>query len=94
MKYAPAGYSNLYGEAGAIVGNPQLALWHSFKNQAPGDPAHNEGKAGWMYGVRQYGMHTLLVYLTDVGNVNRYKLLCDFLESLIVYDDPCQVHHH
>ena len=24
-------------QAGAIVGNPQLALWHSFSNEAPGD---------------------------------------------------------
>ena len=25
-----------------------------------------EGRPGWMYGVRQYGMHTLLTYLTEV----------------------------
>ena len=25
-------------EAGAILGNPQLALWHSFANEAPEDP--------------------------------------------------------
>ena len=24
-------------QAGAILGNPQLALWHSFNNEAPGD---------------------------------------------------------
>ena len=25
-------------QAGAIIGNPQLALWHSFANEAPEDP--------------------------------------------------------
>ena len=25
-------------QAGAIIGNPQLALWHSFANEAPDDP--------------------------------------------------------
>jgi len=25
-------------EAAAITANPQLALWHSFSNEAPGDP--------------------------------------------------------
>ncbi|MHC5109407.1 MAG: hypothetical protein ACYTHJ_05970 [Planctomycetota bacterium] len=50
-------------EAGAIIANPQLALWHAFDNQAPGDPTD------WLYQVRQYGMHTLLYYLTEVGGV-------------------------
>ena len=27
-----------HGQAGAIIGNPQLALWHSFANEAPEDP--------------------------------------------------------
>ena len=39
--------------AAAIVGNPQLALWHSFGNQAPDDPSSSDGRPGWMYGVRQ-----------------------------------------
>ena len=67
------------------MGNPQLALWHSFSNEAPEDPNVGEvaaaagvhctavqagdGRAGWMYGVRQYGMHTLLMYLTEVGHM-------------------------
>lgn len=31
---------NLFHESfpGAITANPQLALWHSFGNEAPGDP--------------------------------------------------------
>ena len=50
-------------EAGAIIANPQLALWHSFDNEAPGDPTD------WYYQVRQYGMHTLLFFLTEVRGV-------------------------
>merc|ERR1711962_1612326 len=60
-----------YVEAGAIVGNPQLALWHSFSNEAPGDFGSTEGRPGWMYGVRQYGMHTLLTYLTEVAGIDK-----------------------
>ncbi|MEM7587231.1 MAG: hypothetical protein AAF560_27825 [Acidobacteriota bacterium] len=48
-------------EAGAIIANPQLALWHAFDNGAPDDPID------WYYQVRQYGMHTLLFYLTEHG---------------------------
>ncbi len=47
----------------AITGNPQLALWHSFSNEAPGDPTD------WLYQVRQYGMHTYLFFLTEVAGV-------------------------
>ena len=60
-----------YVTAGAIVGNPQLALWHSFSNEAPNDPGAHDGRAGWMYGVRQYGMHTLLSFLTEVKGVDK-----------------------
>lgn len=52
-------------EAGAIVANPQLALWHSFSNEAPGDPTD------WLFQVRQYGMHTWLYYMTVVAGVPR-----------------------
>ena len=62
---------NLYVEAGAIVANPHLALWHSFQNHAPNDPASDAGRPGWMYGVRQYGMHTYLMFLTEVMGVDR-----------------------
>ena len=62
---------NTFVEAGAIIGNPQLALWHSFQNHGPNDPASNAGRPGWMYGVRQYGMHTLLWFLTKVKKVDR-----------------------
>ena len=58
-------------EAGAIIANPQLALWHSFNNQAPEDPASDAGRPGWMFGVRQYGMHTLLWFLTNFKGVDR-----------------------
>jgi len=62
---------DMYVEAGAVIGNPQLALWHSFSNEAPGDFGSAEGRPGWMYGVRQYGMHTLLTYLTEVAGIDR-----------------------
>ena len=51
-------------EAGAIISNPHLALWHSFSNQAPGDPVD------WMFQVRQYGMHTYLYYLAEYAQVS------------------------
>ena len=55
---------NLYVEAGALVENPQLTLWHSFSNEAPGDPTD------WMYQVRQYAMHAYLYFLTEVSGVD------------------------
>lgn len=57
------GYLHAFVEAGAILANPQLSLWHSFGNEAPGDPTD------WNYQVRQYGMHTLLYYLVEVADV-------------------------
>jgi len=51
-------------EAGAITANPHLALWHSFENEAPGDPRD------WLFQVRQYGMHTYLFFLTEVAGVD------------------------
>ena len=50
-------------EAGALVLNPQLALWHSFSNRAPGDIVT------WLYEVRQYALHGLLFYLTEIEGV-------------------------
>jgi len=50
---------NTFIEAGTIYANPHVALWHSFSNEAPGDPKD------WFFQVRQYGMHLLLYYLTD-----------------------------
>jgi len=55
---------NAFIEAAAITANPQLALWHSFGNEAPGDPTD------WFYQVRQYGMHTLLYYLVQEESVD------------------------
>jgi len=68
----------LFVEAGAILANPHLALWHSFNNHGPNDPASNEGRPGWMYGVRQYGMHTYLTYLTEEADVARNILTDGF----------------
>ena len=34
---------------------------------------HSDGRAGWMYGVRQYGMHSLLIYLTTVRHLADYS---------------------
>lgn len=55
--------ADAFVEAGAIGANPQLTLWHSFSNEAPGDPTD------WLYQVRQYGMHTYLFFLTNVAGV-------------------------
>jgi len=68
----------LFVQAGAILANPHLALWHSFNNHGPNDPASNEGRPGWMYGVRQYGMHTYLTYLTEEADVERNILTDGF----------------
>ena len=57
------GHVDAFIEAAAITANPQLALWHSFNNEAPGDPTD------WYYQVRQYGMHTLLYYLVEEADV-------------------------
>lgn len=59
-------------EAGAIDGNPHLALWHSFSNEAPGDPTD------WMFQVRQYGMHTYLYYLTEEAGLSRDIITAGF----------------
>lgn len=53
--------------AGVIVYNPHLALWHSFGNEAPGDP----GSAVWTYGVHQYAMDAWLFYLTERAGASR-----------------------
>jgi hypothetical protein len=63
-------------EAGAIEDNPQLALWHSFGNEAPGDPVD------WMFQVRQYGMHTYLYYLTEVAGISRDILTAGFYSEV------------
>jgi len=72
-QWMPYDDPNMYAQAGTILGNPQLALWHSYNNEAPGDFGYeaNDVGPGWMYGVRQYGMHTLLNYLTEVVGIDR-----------------------
>jgi len=44
--------------------NPQLALWHSFNNRAPGDPID------WLYEVQQYGLQSYFFFLTNVSGVD------------------------
>jgi hypothetical protein len=67
-----------YVEAGAISGNPQLALWHSFSNEAPGDPTD------WLFQVRQYGMHTYLVYLSESAGIDPAIITRGFYEGVSV----------
>ena len=64
MAWNMPGDVSAFVEAAAITANPQLALWHSFSNEAPGDPID------WYYQVRQYGMHTLLYYLVQEEGVD------------------------
>lgn len=50
---------NAFVEAATIDANPQLTMWHTYTNGIPQD------STAWYYGVRPYGMHTWLYYLTD-----------------------------
>ncbi|MFT5738494.1 MAG: hypothetical protein ACI9SG_002849 [Maribacter sp.] len=50
-------------EIGTLTSNPHLALWHSFGNEAPGDPTD------WLYQVRQYAMQAWLYYMTSQESV-------------------------
>lgn len=59
-------------EAGTIPANPHLALWHREGREAPGDT--ND----WMYLTRQYGLHTLLYYLSNYANVEGLTLTKGF----------------
>ena len=72
--------SNTFSTGGAIVGNPHLTLWHGFLNEAVVDPASNEGRPGWMYGVRQYAMHTYLYFMTEVCGLKKSLLTSGFYE--------------
>ena len=72
-------------EAGAIVSNPHLSLWHSFSNQAKGDPTD------WLYQVRQYGMHTYLYYLTNVENVSPDLITNGFYQGIDI--SPQEYHY-
>lgn len=58
--------------AGAMISNPQLALWHSFHNEAPGDPTD------WLYQVRQYSMEAFLYFLVEESQVDRQILTSGF----------------
>jgi len=71
-------------EAGAIDGNPHLTLWHSFSNEAPGDPTD------WMFQVRQYAMHTYLFYLTEVAGIDRDLITSGFYGGVL--ESPQQFH--
>lgn len=58
------GDDNLFIESTAKAENPQLALWHSFSNAAPGDPID------WLYEVQQYGLQSYLYFLSEVKGVD------------------------
>jgi uncharacterized repeat protein (TIGR02543 family) len=64
--------TNSIVEAAALVFNPQLALWHSFSNRASYDIVT------WLYEVRQYALHGLLYYLTDIEDVNESLITSGF----------------
>lgn len=50
-------------EIETLTSNPHLALWHSFDNEAIGDPTD------WLYQVRQYAMQAWLYYMTSQEGV-------------------------
>ncbi|MFT6806940.1 MAG: hypothetical protein ACJA01_000158 [Saprospiraceae bacterium] len=54
----------LFRESAAKAQNPQLALWHSFSNSAPGDPID------WLYEVQQYGLQSYFFFLSNTKGVN------------------------
>ena len=60
-----AGQCDGLRRSGGHHGEPPAHLWHSFENEAPGDPRD------WLFQVRQYGMHTYLFFLTEVAGVDR-----------------------
>ena len=72
-------------EAGAIEENPQLTLWHSFGNEAPGDPVD------WLFQVRQYGMHTYLYYLTEIAGVEQDVITAGFYNNTFLL--PQEYHY-
>lgn len=57
------GSENEYITASAVTANPHLPLWYSFDNKAPGEAKN------WQRDCHQYGMNSLLNYLTDVRKV-------------------------
>jgi hypothetical protein len=54
---------DIFVEIETLTSNPHLALWHSFDNEAPGDPTD------WLYQVRQYAMQAWLYYMTSQEGV-------------------------
>jgi hypothetical protein len=58
--------------AATIPANPQQALWHGFNNHAPGD------RLNWNRQVRQYGLNTLLYYLTEHTGLARADLVAGY----------------
>ena len=66
---------NLFIEVAAISQNPHLTMWHSFNNnKGINDPDHET----WIYGVRQYAMHSFLYYLTSIKNVPESTIVDGF----------------
>ena len=66
---------NAFVEVAALSLNPHLTLWHSFSNEAPGDPTD------WLFQVRQYGMHAYLLYLTEEAGVDPSIISRGFYEG-------------
>ena len=83
MSHNMPGTEAAFMEAGAITANPQLALWHSFGNGAPGDPED------WYYLVKQYGMHVLLHWLVDHRDIDP-QMMIDCMYS----DTPWRPQEH
>lgn len=69
---------NTFIEAGAISSNPHVALWHSFSNEASGDPRD------WLFQVRQYGMHTLLYYLNTEASMDPEIITSGFYANTVL----------
>lgn len=65
-------------QIGTIDSNPHVALWHGWQNAAPGDPTD------WNYTVRQYGMHSLLHYLTVEAGVPLHVLSDGFYAGTLL----------
>lgn len=50
--------------ASAVTYNPQVPMWYTFNNKEPGD------QGNWQRYCHQYGMNTLINYLTDVRDIS------------------------
>ena len=60
-------------EAGAILGNPQLALWHSFANEAPGKKLFNCLNSAHYSKVKGKGGQNFPIILEQSITINHIK---------------------